>query len=114
MLILKMLYLLLVSYHPNVVLVLCIFHLGVVVAYLGFEFFDIFTGVVIEVMNHVLLDLEHVALDLGFVELFFEVLDCHFELRTKHGHVVVFWLNFGLSTLLALLSLSFFTFASHI
>ena len=71
MLVLKMLNLLLVGDDSYIVFVLGIFHLGIVVAYLGFEFFDIFTGVVIEVMNHVLLDLEHVALNLGFIELFF-------------------------------------------
>ena len=90
MLILKMLYLLLVSNHSDVVFVLCIFHLGVVVAYLGFKLFDILTRIMIEVMDHVFLNLQHVSLDLCFVELFFKVLDSHLELGTHHGHVVIF------------------------
>ena len=93
MLILKMLHLLLVSYHPNVVLVLCIFHLGVVVAHLGFKLFDILTRIMIEVMNHVFLNLQHVSFDLSFVQLLLKVLDSHFELRSHHGHVVIFRLD---------------------
>ena len=93
MLILKMLYLLLVCYHPNVVLVLCIFHLGVVVAYLGFKLFDILTRIMIEVMNHVFLNLQHVSFDLRFVKLFLKVLDSDLKLRAHHGHVVIFRLD---------------------
>ena len=114
MLIFKMLDLLLVGYDTHIVFILCVFHLGVVVAHLRLEFFDVFAGVVVEVVNHVLLNLEHVTLDLSFVKLFFQVLDGHFKLRAEHSHVVVFWLNLGLGSLLALLSLSFFAFSSHI
>ena len=90
MLILKMLHLLLVSDNPNIVLVLCIFHLSVVVAYLRFKLFDILTRIMIKVMNHVFLNLQHVSFDFCLVKLFLKVLNSDLKLRTHHGHVVIF------------------------
>ena len=87
--------------HISAVLLFSLLHLGVKVSNSSFKFFDFLSGVMIEVMNHVLFDLEHVTLDLGFVEGLLEVLLDGLKLLVAHGHVLVV----GLLLLLTLLSL---------
>jgi len=74
------------------VTIFAVLHVSIEVTDLGVELFDLLPGVVIEVMDHVFLDLEHVTFDLGILKLFLEVGDGYLKLITLHCHVVIFWL----------------------
>ena len=83
-------------------------HVGVEVFDAGVELLDFSSGVVVEVVDHVLFHLKHVTLELGVVELLVEVLDVLVQLGASHGHVNVV----GLNVLLPLLSLALLAFFS--
>ena len=51
------------------VVFLGLLHLCIEVADLGLQLFNLFSGVVVKVMNHIFLYLEHVTLDLSLVKL---------------------------------------------
>jgi len=87
-------------------------HVRVQVRYFGFLLGDFSTRVVVEVVNHIFLDLKHVPLHLGVLKLFAQVADTDLELVELHCHVMI--LRLGLLTLLAFLSLLSFFLASHI
>ncbi len=89
------------------VTVFAVLHVSIEVTDLGVEFFDLLSGVVIKVMDHVFLDLEHVTFDLGILKLFLEVGDGYLKLITLHCHVLIFWLGLFLPFLFSL-SLLFF------
>lgn len=91
--------------------VLCLLHFGVVVLDLSVQFLDLFPRVVVEVVDHVFLDLKHVPLDLGFFKLFFQVRLNRLQLFDPHGHVLILGLLLGFLSFSLLASL---LLASHL
>ena len=105
-LVLVVLHLLQVRDHKSVVLLLLFLHIGVEILHLCFKLFDLLSGVHVEVMNHVLLNLQGIALHFRITKLLAQVLDRDLQLLTTHGHELVFGLGFFLLLLSPLLFLS--------
>jgi len=104
MLVLKVLHLLHVHLDLDSVVRLLGLHLGVEVLDLRGGLRDLVLGVCVEVVDHVLLDLDDVSLDLGVFEAFFEVCEGLLEGGPVHGLELVVR-DLDLLLLLALLSL---------
>ena len=109
-LVLVMLHLLQMGYHKRVVRVFLFLHLCVKVLDLRLKLLDLLPGVLIEVVDHVLLNLQSVTLHLRVLELCAQVLDLDLQLLAPHGHELV--LRLGL-LLLALLPLSLLFLTGH-
>ena len=108
-LVLMMLDLLQMRHNKGVVCLFLPLHLGVEVLNLGLQLFDLLPCVLIEIVDHVLLDLERVALHLGIRQLLSQILDGDLELFSPHGEELVLRLR------LLLLFLAFlFLFAGHV
>ena len=88
-------------------------HLSIEIANSSFELLNFFARIVVEVMDHVLFNLEHVALDLGLLELLLEVGLDGVELFDAHLGVFVDGLLLLLLSLLATLLATLF-FSSHL
>jgi hypothetical protein len=87
---LKTLDLLHVRGDVGVVSALTVLHLRVKVADLRIQLFDLFSRVLVKVVDHVLFNLKHVALNLGVLKSLLQIHDRDLELVSLHGHVVVF------------------------
>lgn len=109
-LILVVLYLLQMGNHKRVVRVFLLLHLRVEILDLGLELLDLLPGVLIEVVDHVLLNLQGVTLHLGVLEFFAQIENGDLELLAPHGHELVFRLGLFF---LALLPLSLLFLTGH-
>lgn len=93
------------------VITFLLLHLSVEVLDFGFLLLDLSTSVVIEIVDHVLLNLEHVTLHLCLLEARTETFYRHFELIILHFLVMIIGLNFVFGSLLLLFPL--LSFSSH-
>ena len=109
-LILVVLHLLQVGDHKSIVRLLLALHLRVEVLDLGLELLDLFARVHIEIVDHVLLNLQGIALHFRITKLLAEVLNRDLQLLTTHGHKLI--LRLGL-LLLLLAPLSLLSFSAH-
>ena len=93
----------------GVVLLFLLLHLGVEILDLGLQLFDFLPRILIEVVDHVLLDLQRITLHLRVRQLLPQILDGDLELLSTHGEEFVL----GLWLFLLFLSL-LFLFACHV
>jgi len=112
MIVVEMLHLLHIRCDLGAVIRLFLLHLRVEVLNFSLLLLDLRTRVVIEIVDHILLDLEHVTLDLGLLKARTQTFNGHFELIILHLLVMIFWLHFVLGPLLLLLVL--LTFSTHL
>ena len=94
------------------VVFLRLLHLCIVIYYLALEVLNLIPSVLVEVMHHVLLNLEPVALDFGLLELLLALFYDLLDLGASHSHVLVFGFLLGAGSLLLFTSTSFL-FAGH-
>ena len=112
-LVLVMLDLLQMGNDKGVVGLLLFLHLGVEVLDLSLELLDLLTSILVEVVDHIFLDLEGVTLHLGVLKLLSQGLDGDLELFSTHSEVLIFGL--GLLLLAPPLSLlTFLAFSCHL
>ena len=107
-LILMVLHLLQMRHDQRVVSLLLPLHFGVEVLYLRFELFDLFAGVLVEVVDHILLYLKCVTLHFRVLKLLTQVLDCDLELLAFHREKLVLRLGLFLLSFSLRASLRFF------
>ena len=108
-LVLVVLDLLQMRHNESVVRLLLLLHLRVEVLDLGFQLFDLLPRVLVEVVDHVLLNLKRVALHLRVGKFLPQVLDSDLKLFSPHFEELVD----GLGLLLLFLSLLSLLFCRH-
>ena len=92
-LVLVVLDLLQMRHNESVVRLLLLLHLRVEVLDLGFQLFDLLPRVLVEVVDHVLLNLKRVALHLRVGQFLPQILDGDLELLSPHFEELVDWLG---------------------
>jgi len=106
MIVVKMLHLLHVRCDLGAMVRLFLLHLRVEVLNFSLLLLDLSTGVVIEIVDHILLDLEHVTLNLGLLQARTQAFNGHLQLVILHLLVMIIGLGLVLSSLLLLSLLS--------